>query len=285
MVERWRSETHTFHFPNGECTITLEDVAYQLGLPIEGKAIIGDTSMDWGDLCLQLLGVAPTERQIMGQRVQHTWLESIYQQLPEDADEEVVEQHARAFILRMLGGFLMPDTSGSRVHLIYLPLLDDLFETFDYSWGSAVLAYLYRGLCRAAVFKDQKEFVWTPYRNMNVMGNIPNICRARVPLICFATVECHAADWVMRQFGLQQTIPEDPPNFDKLHKIDLRGKIECNWSEKHKVWIQMWETREQCVATVFLTLKLCITTQSICSGIYKGQGDSSSQTGHILLEQ
>ncbi|XP_019427268.1 PREDICTED: serine/threonine-protein phosphatase 7 long form homolog [Lupinus angustifolius] len=51
MVERWRPETHTFHFPNGECTITLEDVAYQLGIPIDGKAVTGDTSLDWGDLC------------------------------------------------------------------------------------------------------------------------------------------------------------------------------------------------------------------------------------------
>ncbi|KAF1881845.1 hypothetical protein Lal_00042560 [Lupinus albus] len=138
MVERWRPETHTFHLPNGECTITLQDVAYQLGLPIDGKPITGDTSLDWVDLCVQLLGVSPIDRQIMGQRVQHTWLESIYQELPEDADEEVVEQHARAFILRMIGGFLMPDTSGSRVHLMYLPLLDDLSETFEYSWGSAL---------------------------------------------------------------------------------------------------------------------------------------------------
>ncbi|KAF1887493.1 hypothetical protein Lal_00040547 [Lupinus albus] len=151
MVERWRSETHTFHLPNGECTITLQDVAYQLGLPIDGKPITGDTSLDWVDLCVRLLGVAPTDRQIMGQRVQHTWLESIYQELPEDADEEVVEQHARAFILRMIGGFLMPDTSG-----------------------------------------------------------------------------------VMRQFGLQQTIPQDPSNFDKLHKMDLRGKNEYNWPKKHE---------------------------------------------------
>ncbi|KAF1862110.1 hypothetical protein Lal_00026629 [Lupinus albus] len=81
--------------------------------------------MDWEDLCLQLLGVAPIERKIMGQRVQHTWLESIYQELSEDAHEEVVQQHARAFFLRMLGGFLMPDTSGSRVHLMYLLLLDN----------------------------------------------------------------------------------------------------------------------------------------------------------------
>ncbi|RYR21384.1 hypothetical protein Ahy_B03g066663 isoform A [Arachis hypogaea] len=36
FVERWRSETHTFHLPWGECTITLEDVAMQLGLPVDG---------------------------------------------------------------------------------------------------------------------------------------------------------------------------------------------------------------------------------------------------------
>ncbi|KAF1897258.1 hypothetical protein Lal_00034961 [Lupinus albus] len=44
--KRWRSETHTFHLPIGECTITLEDVAYQLGLPIDGEVVTRATSMD-----------------------------------------------------------------------------------------------------------------------------------------------------------------------------------------------------------------------------------------------
>ncbi|QHO53797.1 uncharacterized protein DS421_2g51130 [Arachis hypogaea] len=38
FIERWHLETHTFHMPFWESTITLQDVAYQLGLPINGEA-------------------------------------------------------------------------------------------------------------------------------------------------------------------------------------------------------------------------------------------------------
>jgi len=40
----------------------------------------------------------------------------------------------------------MPDTSAARVHVMYLLKLADLNVVGNYSWGSAILAYLYRGL-------------------------------------------------------------------------------------------------------------------------------------------
>ncbi|MFQ6651982.1 hypothetical protein Gotur_024071 [Gossypium turneri] len=57
LVERWRPETHTFHLPCGECTVTLEDVALQLGLPIDGSPVTGVSAFtDPAALCYQLLG-------------------------------------------------------------------------------------------------------------------------------------------------------------------------------------------------------------------------------------
>nr|XP_017233821.1 PREDICTED: serine/threonine-protein phosphatase 7 long form homolog [Daucus carota subsp. sativus] len=40
FIERWRGETHTFHLPFGEATITLEDVHHILGLPTEGDPLV-----------------------------------------------------------------------------------------------------------------------------------------------------------------------------------------------------------------------------------------------------
>ena len=38
LLDRWRPETHSFHFPWGEMTLTLEDVALLFGLPCSGEA-------------------------------------------------------------------------------------------------------------------------------------------------------------------------------------------------------------------------------------------------------
>ncbi|KAE8812652.1 Serine/threonine-protein phosphatase 7 long form-like protein [Hordeum vulgare] len=39
LTDRWRPETHSFHLPLGEMSITLEDIAMITGLPIESRAL------------------------------------------------------------------------------------------------------------------------------------------------------------------------------------------------------------------------------------------------------
>ncbi|KAH1199134.1 Serine/threonine-protein phosphatase 7 long form [Glycine max] len=55
-----------------------------------------------------------------------------------------------------------------------------------------------------------------------------SIWTACTPLIYFSIVECHQEDRVKLQFDLQQGIPYPPKNTDKLHKIDMRGRIDTN---------------------------------------------------------
>ncbi|RYR14041.1 hypothetical protein Ahy_B04g070710 isoform B [Arachis hypogaea] len=116
FIERWCPETHTFHMPFGECTITLQDVAYQLGLPIDGEPVSG---------CL-----------------------NEFENLMENVTDETVRIYARAYILMLLSSQLFADKNANRVHLRWLPYLASLDNLGRYSWGSAVLAWLYRCLCR-----------------------------------------------------------------------------------------------------------------------------------------
>ena len=62
LVKRWWLETHTFHLPHGEISITLQDVEVIYGLPIEGEVLVGPTAVvdrNWSQLCMELLGFTP----------------------------------------------------------------------------------------------------------------------------------------------------------------------------------------------------------------------------------
>jgi hypothetical protein len=39
FIDRWRPETHTFHFPVGEMTLSLKDATMLGGLPCAGQAM------------------------------------------------------------------------------------------------------------------------------------------------------------------------------------------------------------------------------------------------------
>ncbi|RYR13287.1 hypothetical protein Ahy_B04g070366 isoform D [Arachis hypogaea] len=159
FVERWRPETHTFHMPFGECTITLQDVAYQLGLPVDGHYVSGCLTdfhvyIEGGRPAWQrfqeLLGVLPPADQIQKFAVNCTWFQETFGECPDGADEETVRRFARAYIIMLLGTQLFADKSSNRIHIRWLPFVARLEEMGGYSWRSVALAWLYRCMCQVA---------------------------------------------------------------------------------------------------------------------------------------
>ncbi|RYR12529.1 hypothetical protein Ahy_B04g070040 isoform A [Arachis hypogaea] len=156
FVERWRPETHTFHMPFGECTITLQDVAYQLGLPIDGEAVSGcltdfENLMENGrpawEWFRELFSELPPPNKVKQMTVHFTWFHERFRVPPANASEEIVRIYARAYIMMLLSSQLFADKNANQVHLRWLPYLASMEDLGRYSWGSAALAWLYRCLC------------------------------------------------------------------------------------------------------------------------------------------
>ena len=93
LVERWRPETHTFHLPHGEISITLQDVEVIYELPIEGEVLVGPIVVvdgNWSQLCMELLGFTPVNdnKTLVGQKILISCLiDAIAVPLPHDATE------------------------------------------------------------------------------------------------------------------------------------------------------------------------------------------------------
>ena len=152
LVDRWRPETHTFHFRWGEMTVTLQDVTMITGLPVRGAAVVPPPkAADWKVRLGHRFGHAIRDN---AAGVPHGWLRR-YMTCPADADEDAVRTHFVAYLLYLFGYVLFPSTTGDSVQPSYIPLAESLADGWpgqqpQYSWGSAVLSSTYRGLCDAS---------------------------------------------------------------------------------------------------------------------------------------
>ncbi|KAH1209957.1 Protein MAIN-LIKE 2 [Glycine max] len=118
FVERWHRETSTFHLPVGELTITLDDVASLLHVPITGalhkfEPLI--TSYAIGLLTKLLKAGRP--------HVRLGWLWDVYESQCR-ARRWVVA--ARTYLLHLVGCTLFANKSSTHVHVVHLEAFKDL---------------------------------------------------------------------------------------------------------------------------------------------------------------
>ncbi|KAK5819264.1 hypothetical protein PVK06_024241 [Gossypium arboreum] len=234
--------------------------------PVAGVSAIAKPSA----LCYSLLGASPGDDESNLSGLKFTWLKANFQHLADNATEEELMCAARAYIMHIIGGVLMPDVNNNRVHLMYLPLLTDLHNVRSISWGSAVLAMLYRELCWAtkphaediggclillqswALYRMPflASFIWMPYRRPEIVAVIPSsayiysqLWCTNAPIISFNVVKWYHGDRVLRQFGCIQYIPDPPKEVGKVHDINKRGKHGMHWGVVHRRYIAVWDNR------------------------------------------
>ncbi|XP_057966151.1 uncharacterized protein LOC131156465 isoform X2 [Malania oleifera] len=305
LVERWRRETNTFHLTVGEMTVTLEDVAFILGLTINGKPVTGITYTTCDSMCMKFLGKAPGPEHSKGGMVKLTWLVEAFSNCQEDAPMEHIEQCTRAFLLYLVGSTIFCTTSGNTVPVMYLQLFEKIDEIKSYAWGAAALSFLYRALGNASLkgqstisgsltllqcwsyehlkigrpnlvldapycfplalkwkgrriftshnhdlafyrkaldYLDPSDVSWLPYATTDDMivpedlkQNI-SIGRSNTILICFDKAERHLPQRCLRQYGMQQAIPENVKPWERKSRgiddnIDLSKKMQKEINE------------------------------------------------------
>ncbi|KAH1212834.1 Protein MAIN-LIKE 1 [Glycine max] len=141
FVERWHKETSNFHLPVGELTITLDDMAYLLHLPIIG-AFHGFEPLHVDEVILMFVELL----EVSG----------------EEARAETTQCHraytvvARAYLLHLLGCTIFANKSATHVHVVFLDAFRDLSHSGSYAWGVVVLVHMYDHLIDACKSDDRQ---------------------------------------------------------------------------------------------------------------------------------
>ncbi|GAU49002.1 hypothetical protein TSUD_382710 [Trifolium subterraneum] len=255
FTERWHPETSSFHMPFGEMTITLDDVACLLHIPVRGIFYTHVlVSMEEATaLATELLGVPyevaylETSRQRGGtftqQWVYDCWQRNLHMYHRYDCA-------ARAYLLLLVGCTILTDKSYTRVNAKWLPMFRDLSTLNKFSWASAALVCLYDNLNDASMFTTHalagystllqlpayrpimdaltpSDVIWRPFEGHR--GSIPSDL-----ITCFSgylrgcTVVPYLPERCLRQFGFVQYIPPPPP-----HPAPSYTDIDSLWSGYH----------------------------------------------------
>ncbi|KAL5124670.1 Protein MAIN-LIKE 1 [Glycine soja] len=154
FVERWHSETSTFHLPVGELTITLDDVSSLFHLPITGALHSFHTlsTEEARFLLTELLEVCAEEARAettltRGAYIRLGWVRDIYEMRCQTRRWIVA---ARAYLLHLVDCTLFANKSATYVHVVHLDTFRDLGQSGGYAWRVVALVHMYDQLDEAS---------------------------------------------------------------------------------------------------------------------------------------
>ncbi|KAL0347840.1 UNVERIFIED_CONTAM: Serine/threonine-protein phosphatase 7 long form [Sesamum calycinum] len=230
LVERWRPETHTFHFSIGEATVTLQDISIIWALPIEGNLTTGVdikwTTQQWQNYCHQWLGFRPNENAFKHSRIKFSalldWL--FNNTYDDDSPFDNVLQEALVCVMCIIGGILCPDATDNTVSLLYLRRMEIINEEHPSNWGTTVLAYLYRELCMAS--QRGKTNIGGAMQLLQIWAWSRIITLAPIP-------SNNTADLMPTVIDLENILPIPP-------YVAWRGRHGEDWAVFHRDYIVKW---------------------------------------------
>ncbi|KAM0892101.1 hypothetical protein ACQ4PT_025990 [Festuca glaucescens] len=157
LVDRWRPETHTFHFRWGEMAPTLQDVSFLLGLPLEGQAIGPlEEPADWDDeMALRFQETREGQPDFLYEDhgPKCDWLLNFeVAHFSEPMTEPQITRSLEAYLMWLLGKVMFTENHQTTISRRYIPIALEIAEATSAdditprSWGSAVLAATYRDI-------------------------------------------------------------------------------------------------------------------------------------------
>ncbi|KAL5159324.1 Protein MAIN-LIKE 1 [Glycine soja] len=222
FVERWHKETSNFHLPVEELTITLDDVASLLHLPIIGAFYSFEPlHVDEAVLMLvELLEVSGEEARAKTTQCHRAY---IHLSICEAGHWTIA---ARAYLLHLLGCTLFANKSATHVHVVFL-------DSGSYAWGVATLVHMYDHLNDACKSGDQQLADYITLLQCWIYEHFPSVPECLTDPD-YDEISSRACRWIATKTSLKSL----PASTYRKHLDGLMILDVCwmPYGEHHGVW-------------------------------------------------